>query len=81
MTEQEIKTDIERFIKENYSIWTIGVTDRPEQRKQEHDNPKYWHQWDASTEQVARRIESHFIAKGCKGGGGGLGDANYVYIF
>ena len=81
MTEQEIKSDIERIINGNYSVWTIGVTDRLDQRRQEHGNPKYWHQWDASTEQVSRRIEAYFLAKGCKGAEGGGGNANYVYIF
>ena len=81
MTEQEIKTAIEGYIGESYSAWTIGVTDDPDRRKQEHGNPQYWYQWNASTEDAARRIEDHFLDKGCKGGGGGKGDANYVYIF
>ena len=81
MTEQEIKAKIEGYVSSNYSIWTIGVTDNPERRKGEHGNPQYWHQWDAATEAIARRIETYFIDKGCKGGGGGLGNANYVYIF
>lgn len=81
MTEQEIKTAIEGHIKGSYSAWTIGVTDDPDRRKQEHDNPKYWHQWNASTEDAARRIEKYFVDKGCKGAGGGKGDADYVYIF
>ena len=81
MTEQEIKTEIERHINGRYSVWTIGVTDAPDKRKREHGNPRWWHHWDASTEEVARRIESYFLEKGCKGAGGGRGKANYVYIF
>ena len=81
MTEQEIKAEIERIINGRYTIWTIGVTDRPEQRRQEHGSPKYWHHWDATTEQVARRIEQYFIDQGCKGGVGGGVNPNYVYIF
>lgn len=85
MTEKDIMSAIGNHIGGNYSSWTIGVTDRPDERKEEHKKEgkdvSYWHEWDASTESVARRIESYFINKGCKGGGGGLGDANYVYIF
>ncbi|MBA7579355.1 hypothetical protein ES708_21225 [subsurface metagenome] len=64
-----------------YSLWTIGVTDDPNKRKEEHGNPKYWHQWDADSEQQARNVESYFMDKGMKGGTGGLGSADYVYIF
>jgi len=85
MTEQEIISAIEDRIKGKYSSWTIGITDRPNERKQEHEREgkdvSCWHQWDASTESVARRIEIYFVGKGCKGAGGGLGNANYVYIF
>lgn len=81
MTEQEIKAEIERHINGRYSVWTIGITDDPDRRKREHGNPQCWHHWDASTEEVARRIESYFLEKGCKGAGGGGGNANYVYIF
>lgn len=85
MTEQEIMSAIEDHIGRRCSSWTIGVTDQPNERKQEHErdrkNVSCWHQWDASTELVARRIERYFVDKGCKGAGGGLGNANYVYIF
>ena len=56
-------------------------TDDPDKRKKEHGNPKHWHQWDADTEKEARNVESYFIDKGMKGGTGGLGSADYVYIF
>jgi len=85
MTEKDIISAIENHIRGSYSSWTIGVTDRPNERKKEHEqggkDTSCWHEWDASTESVARRIESYFIDKDCKGGGGGRGDANYVYIF
>jgi len=85
MTEQEIISAIEGHIGGRYSSWTIGVTDQPNERKQQHEQDgkdvSCWHQWDASTESVARRIEHYFVDKGCEGAGGGLGNANYVYIF
>jgi len=81
MTEQEIKAAIEGYIKGRYSQWTIGITDYPNRRRTEHGDPKYWHHWNASTEQAARRIEAYFFKKGCKGAGGGGVSPNYVYIF
>ena len=54
MNQAAIEADIERIVNRLYSPWTIGVTDNPNRRKTEHDNPTYWHQWDADTEQAAR---------------------------
>jgi len=81
MTEWEIKAAIEGCMSGNYSAWTIGVTDEPIQRKQERGNPTYWHYWDATTEEAAKRIESYFVEKGCKSTSGGEARGNYVYIF
>lgn len=64
-----------------YSIWTIGVTDDPASRKGQHGNPGSWMHWNADSESAARNVEKHFLAKGMKGGTGGGGKADYVYIF
>jgi len=79
-TEAEIKKDIEDIVK-TYSDWTIGVTDTPADRRRKHGHPSPWYQWNADTEQAARNVEAHFIEKGMKGGTGGQGKADYVYIF
>lgn len=79
-SESAIKAAIEQIVR-SYSNWTIGVTDDPNRRNGEHGNPPSWRHWDADTEQAARNVESYFISKGMKGGGGGLGRADYVYIF
>lgn len=84
MNKNSIATEIANIVsnsKVSYSGWTIGVTDKPTQRKSEHGDPGSWHQWNADSETDARAIESHFIDKGMKGGSGGLGSADYVYIF
>jgi len=62
-------------------MWTIGVTDNYLRRRSEHGYPSKWRAWDAHNEEIARRIESDFIARGMKGGKGGGGGADYVYIF
>jgi hypothetical protein len=64
-----------------YSIWTIGITADPERRKNEHGNPKYWMQWQADSEGIARDIEKYFLDKGMKGDTGGGENPTYVYIF
>ena len=79
--EERIKSEIDKRAKGIYRLWTIGVTDRPAERKEEHGKPEDWHQWNADTEEAARTVEKHFIDKGMKGGTGGTGKADYVYIF
>lgn len=79
-SEAVIKAAIERLVSKYY-LWTIGVTDNPSRRRQQHGNPKTWYQWDADTEQVARNVEAYFVKKGMKGDVGGGGRADYVYIF
>ena len=81
MSESEIKNAIEGIVSGNYSRWTIGITDDPDRRKGEHDNPKHWHQWKAHSEQTARNVEAYFQKKDMKGGGGGGDHPNWVYIF
>ncbi|MBA7664082.1 hypothetical protein ES703_72133 [subsurface metagenome] len=80
MTESAIKSAIEKKVT-TYSAWTIGVTDNPTRRRDQHGNPKDWHQWDADTETAARNVEKYFLDKGMKGDVGGGGSADYVYIF
>ena len=72
---------IQRAASNNYPAWTIGITDLPTRRRMEHGNPGSWLQWDADTERIARNVEALFIARGMKGGTGGAGRADYVYIF
>ncbi len=69
-----------------FSHWTIGITDDPTRRKSEHDSKgedtKYWRDWKADSETIARNVESYFLNKGMKGGtGGDVGHPTYVYIF
>ena len=81
MTESAIKAKIEAVVQGNYSAWTIGITDDPDRRKGEHGNPPGWRHWYADTEQIARDVEKHFLAKDMKGDTGGGFSPNYVYIF
>ena len=83
-TEAGIKAAIEAMVATRgtgYGVWTVGVTDNHDKRKGEHGNPPRFVAWNADTEQIARNVEAYFIAKGMKGGVGGLGRANYAYIF
>ena len=79
-SESAIKSAIEAEVT-RYSAWTIGVTDDPDRRRREHDDPEVWYHWDAGSEQVARDVEAYFLDKGMKGDTGGGGGADYVYIF
>jgi len=80
MKKQEIIDEIEKHVKD-YEVWTIGITDDPDRRKGEHDNPTVWYHWKADTEKIARDVEKHFLDLGMKGATGGGENPNYVYIF
>lgn len=68
-----------------YRIWTIGITSDCARRKSEHEaegeNCKYWSNWKADSEDIARSVETYFLAKGMKGGSGGGDHPTYVYIY
>jgi hypothetical protein len=67
-----------------YSIWRIGLTNDPKQRKEDWENPTYWSQWAADSLSDAQDIEAHFIDKGMQGGTGGdlsSRSTTYVYVF
>jgi len=52
----------------------VGLTDDPQQRKQEHGNPSDWSQRSFSYESEARAWEKSMLAQpGYKGGPGGEG--------
>ena len=73
----------------NYSAWRIGLTHRPQERAQQHQDEghdvQHWMQWQADSLAVAQEVEAHFIhSKGMQGGTGGNLDSRYivyVYIF
>jgi hypothetical protein len=86
MDETQIKSAIEKKRGSTpYAIWTIGITNDPERRKNEHKsegkNVTHWSHWYADSESIARRVEDHFLNKGMKGGGGGGENPRYVYVF
>lgn len=71
----------------DYSIWTIGLTHDPDERKGQHRkdgmSTEHWKQWTATSLSDARDIESYFInQKGMKGGtGGDLSPYRSVYVY
>ncbi len=52
----------------------VGLTDNPDQRRQEHGNPADWQQRSFSSESEARAWEKGMLSlPGYKGGSGGEG--------
>jgi hypothetical protein len=72
---------IQIYVGNEYLLWTIGITDDPARRKVEHGNPNTWHDWEADSEEEAKRVEKHFLDKGMKGDVGGGINPKWVYIF
>ena len=86
MDEKELKIEVEKQRGQSpYYYWFIGITDEPEHKKSKYEtegkNVKYWHNWMADTELIARSVEQWFHDKGMKGGTGGGKHSTYVYIF
>jgi len=77
----EIEKRVMSTENKKYSVWTVGITNDTERRKDEHGNPKYWLDWYAESENDVRTIEKHFLDKGMKGDTGGGNTPDYVYIF
>lgn len=85
MNESDLKAAIEKRVmeakKKDYKIWTIGVTEKPDQRWTQQGKPKHWIHWEADSESIARSVEKYFLDKGMKGDTGGGDKPTYVYIF
>jgi hypothetical protein len=86
MDTSEIISAIESKIRDTkYFQWTVGITEDPQRRREEHENDKkdtkLWSDWKASSEKDARDAEQHFLDKGMNGSGGGGDSPIYVYIF
>lgn len=85
MTEDAIITAIKQRITQNYyGVWTIGVTDDPARRKDELQaegrDMALWQHWKADSEAEARRVEKHFLDKGCKPSPCSEVKSTYVYL-
>lgn len=84
-TQAEIIAAIEQRVAMRYSIWTVGITADPKQRKSQHEsdgkNTKQWMHWKADSEIIARNTEKYFLDKGMKGDVGGGIYTTFVYIF
>ena len=88
MNKQTIIDAIESVINGHYPEWTVGITNDPDRRKQEHandgDSVKHWKEWLSDSLVDAQKIEKYFLDKDCKGGAGGNLRASkntYVYIY
>ena len=81
-TETEIKASIEKIVAgRRLDVWTVGVTDNVDLRREAHGRPTIWHYWHADSEPIAKNVETYFKAKGMKGYTGSSGEnAHNVYI-
>ena len=86
-SETQIIADIDAHIRNcggTYSAWYCGIASDPRQRLfTDHNVDEKNGAWiirDCGTDTAARRVEEHFLKKGCKGGGGG-GDRTTRYVY
>ena len=82
-----ILSEIDTKTSHNHSLYRIGITKDPDERKEywgTKETTKYWKQWLADSLADAQSIETYFIQKkGMKGGEGGDVSAStkWVYVF
>jgi|GEM_PF-2051542 len=80
--EADIKKAVEKIVGDRrINVWTVGVTDNVDLRREAHGRPTIWHYWHAESEQVAKNVETYFKGKGMKTFAGATGEnAHNVYI-
>ena len=81
LSREEIIENIEQIVTGDYTSWTIGLTEDPDRRKEEHKNPAMWYQWQADSQLDAKYIEMYFQGKGMWGFPAEGDNPTYVYIF
>jgi hypothetical protein len=86
VTGKTIIAAIEQWITQHYyGAWTVGVTDDPARRKKELRTEgrdlALWQIREADSEESARRVEKHFLDRGCKQGLGDGENPTHVYIY
>ena len=85
-SKQEIIDDIDRFITSGgggYRAWYVGISSAAKARLAEHKAKDAWIYRTATSSQVAREIEDHFVNSCRTDGGTGGGDetATKVYAY
>lgn len=89
VSESQAIADIDAHIRKNggvYSAWYCGIASSPRDRlfndHQVTEKGGAWIYRHLGTDTEARRVEDHFLRKGCKGGcGGGDRGTRYVYAY
>jgi len=79
-TESDIKAAIEKLAGSRLEVWTIGITDNVDLRREEHGRPTIWHYWTPESEEVAKNMEAHFKGQGMKGYSGEGTGKEHLYI-
>ena len=88
-TVQQVIEEAEAHIRKRggpYSAWYAGVATDPKDRLFNHHNVSkangVWLYSDCGTDTASRKVEAHFLAKGCDGGpGGGDSKSRYFYVY
>lgn len=59
-------------------LWTVGLTDRPAERRLRHRYPSGWLCLPSHSEEAARAMRAYLVRLGMEGV---EGDGSHVYIF
>ncbi len=79
--EADIKAAAEKLVgNRRINVWTVGVTDNIDLRREAHGRPTIWHYWKPESEQVSKNVEAYLKGKGMKTYSGAADGAKNVYI-
>ncbi len=82
LTVRDLMLLVEDVTQGAYASWTAGLTDRPDERRQEHGDPPHWQCWPTASKEDGEAAERHYVHdKGMKGGCGGRSEGSFFYIF
>ncbi len=81
-TEADIVAAAEKIAGSRFEVWTVGIADNVDLRREEHGRPTMWHYWTPESDEVANKVEAYLKAKGMQGYSGtdtGKGNLNITW--
>ncbi|MAE11373.1 MAG: hypothetical protein QGI51_07155 [Dehalococcoidales bacterium] len=79
-TEAEIVAAAEKIAGSRMEVWTVGVADNVDLRREEHGRPTMWHFWTPESDDVANAVMEQLKAKGMQGYSGTDTGKGNLYI-
>lgn len=60
---QAIEKHVDMSTKRQLALWSIGITNYPDELKKKQGFPSGWYQWRVDSLAAAREIQSHYLTR------------------